>query len=261
MNPPALLLLPPLGHDARLYDPLRDALGARAHVVALDYPRDKEFDWDGPGLLERLARWVASRARTGPVFDAIGGVSIGATLCWWVMKELPRPPRAMLLMAPGGLKVPRIRQETVRAAIDELGPLEFVRRHLGLDEPEILRSSFRQQLGAITPAVERYWRHLTAGPWRGPDAEARARALCSLLGAALEVDRSRVMAENEVPIELVWGDQDRIFTARTMEKMRGVLKNHRFRVLPGVGHYPPLEAPAAVAAIALEALGLEGAVA
>lgn len=45
------------------------------------------------------------------------------------------------------------------------------------------------------------------------------------------------------PVLLLWGEQDALFPPVVLDEIQPAFKNARRRVLPGIGHMPPLEAP------------------
>ena len=251
-----IVLLPPLGHDAALYAPLARALAPELELVCLDYPgfaRALEpFDYAAPELLERMARhFVALIERLPQPPVALGGVSLGGTLTVRVSHLLGSPPPLLFLMGSGGLPVARIRQETVRSAITELGPEGFVRQHLGVDHPELARSGLAQHLGRVTPAVEAYFRHYFDDVWQAEHFAARARACATMLDAALGVDYRAEMAAYRGVAQLVWGDLDRVFSKKFVTRLSEAFPRAELGVLEGIGHYAPLEAPERVAEMML----------
>ena len=205
---PSVVLLPPLGHPAALYEPLAARLSPDIETVALDYPL-ADLDLHAPDLLARLAeRLVPAIAARAPA--VIGGISLGASLCYLLAGRVGE--RGYLLMAPGGPRAPATRREAILGTMTALGEEEFTRRHFG-------------------------------------QPPASPEALCALLRAALSADFEAAMAELTGPIDVVWGDQDRLFTARHMDRVRRALPPHRYHVVPGVGHYAAVEAPDRVAEI------------
>ncbi|MCB9629708.1 MAG: alpha/beta hydrolase [Sandaracinaceae bacterium] len=254
-----LVLLPPLGHDSALYAPLAGALGDRAEVQALDYPGFGAralgtFDYTAPALFERLLDDVRAQLTERGVARApyaLGGVSLGATLSIALAGQLAHPPAQLLLMASGGRRVARIRRETVRTAIYERGAAAFAREHLGLDHGDLERSSLRQHIGLDGPGVRTYFAHYFDQIWNPRDFDARAVAATQMLDAALDVDLEDALRANRIPAALLWGDADRIFNAKHTERLRELIAHSVLHVLPGVGHYPPLECPAHVADIFL----------
>ena len=68
----------------------------------------------------------------------------------------------------------------------------------------------------------------------------------------LETARRAALAPGTVPpplphpAEVLWGERDALFPPGWAEGLEASLAHHRLRVLPGVGHFIPFEAPDAV---------------
>jgi pimeloyl-ACP methyl ester carboxylesterase len=280
MSRPVLALLPPLGHDSELFAPLAARLRETWDVHALDYPgfgarshvtlpqlAARAVDEAGRlALLDALvADALAQLQERNVAPDVLGGVSLGGTLSLRLHSLLARPPRALLLMASGGRRVASVRQHGVRAAMNQLGDVAFALQHLGLassgatgvddGHAQEAGESAAHELGAgqhyarVTPEVSAYLEHLRTRVWQGAGLEARARAAVAMLDAALSIDFEDAMRSNRVPALVVAGERDRIFTPRYIARYVQVLAGCETQCLPGVGHYPPLEAPDEVAAL------------
>ncbi len=57
------------------------------------------------------------------------------------------------------------------------------------------------------------------------------------------------------PLAVVWGAEDPIAVVGMVDRLRAARPDASVRVLEGIGHYPMIEAPAALAAAAIEGLG------
>ena len=250
---PLVVLLPPLGCDARIYAALAREAQGHARVVGIDYPLDDAahegtpFDWEGSHLLERLAHAFAGRIRAlGDARTILGGLSLGGTLSLLVARELR--PAAMFLLAPGGLPAARVRRSAILAAMDASTPLDFARRSLGIDASAFDDSGFSSHFrGRPVDAVE-YFDHL-ACTWSGDAATMRAAAYSAMLRAALDVDLESTALQNQIPTDLVWGEEDRVFPSRIYARYARTLGTSKLHLLPRVGHFAPLEASGALAAI------------
>jgi pimeloyl-ACP methyl ester carboxylesterase len=81
------------------------------------------------------------------------------------------------------------------------------------------------------------------------------------LKLALDVDLEGRLAANQTPTDVVWGEDDRVFSGRTRTRFMATIKNAELHLLPSIGHFAPLEAPEAIARIIerrLASLGIEG---
>ena len=263
MSRPVLALLPPLGHDSTLFAPLKDRLrdtwdvhaldypgfGSRAHVTLPQLAARAVDDTGRRALLDALVADAHAQLHERDVLpDVLGGVSLGGTLSLRLHSLLAQPPRALLLMASGGRRVASVRQQGVRAAMDQLGDVPFAHEHLGL------AAGAEQHYARVTPEVSAYLEHLRLLVWEGTGVEARARAAVAMLDAALSIDFEDAMRRNRIRALVIAGDRDRIFTPRYIARYEQVLTASETVLLPGVGHYPPLEAPDEVAALVRRAL-------
>jgi pimeloyl-ACP methyl ester carboxylesterase len=243
---PLVVMLPALGLDAAMYAPLERILGARAELLALDYP---ELD-EPERLFERVAEHFASRVGRAPAI--VGGLSFGGTLAISLARRLSA--RAMLLVAPGGLRVERMRREVILRAIAAEAPVPFARRSLGLDSGGFERSPFRRHFAEPSDAIRAYDRHLDEERWAPATALRRARAYAAMLRAALDVDLEESLRENALPVDLVWGEEDRVFSARTRERYLRTVRGATVHLFPGAGHFAPLDVPEKLAEIVLRRL-------
>jgi pimeloyl-ACP methyl ester carboxylesterase len=222
---PLVVMLPALGLDVEMYAPFSAALADRADVLAIDYLELalRDSDLAAPGLVDRVERSLAGElARRDRHPTILGGVSLGGTLAYMLAKEFA--PKALLLIAPGGLKVAKARRAAIEHASASKGVLEFARESLGL---------------------EREW---------GPAAVPRAEAYRALLFSALDVDIEERLRQNTVPTDLVWGAEDRVFSPRVMRRYADTLRGHDLHVIEGAGHFVPLDAPDDLARIVRERL-------
>ena len=73
--------------------------------------------------------------------------------------------------------------------------------------------------------------------------------IAEVIGQPFELERITV------PLLLVWGDRDRLVFHRGAKRVLEAVPGSRLELLPGVGHCPQIEAPAAVTDLLLEFSG------
>ena len=74
------------------------------------------------------------------------------------------------------------------------------------------------------------------------------------LQAQAEFDRDAALAQIHVPTLLLTGEHDRCAPGRAIERMAAKIEGSRWVQMPGIGHWPQLEAPDAFDALVLDFL-------
>ena len=125
---------------------------------------------------------------------------------------------------------------------------------------------------AVRAYLEHFWT-AWAAPGRAPEPE-RLDALTALYarpgafaasvawyragaGAVAHSAAERTPAREDrlrVPVTVLWGDQEPLFPPAWADRLDDFLADAELRVLPGIGHFTPVEAPDAVIAAARERL-------
>jgi 3-oxoadipate enol-lactonase len=202
--------------DCQLIVPELSALGGtRAPGGALTFGR-------GIGLLARL---IEQEMPGGPV--TVVGLSMGAWMA--VRLALARPDlvaRLVLIDAAG------YRHQDW----DRINRLVRVHDLAGVD---LLYSS----LFATTPWLMRWSRGSFLAAYSSP-------VVCHLLDALGEPDtyRQSDLARLTMPVGLIWGEHDGLFTLDVAREMAAALPHSRLYVLPDCGHAVHLECPGALVA-------------
>jgi pimeloyl-ACP methyl ester carboxylesterase len=80
-----------------------------------------------------------------------------------------------------------------------------------------------------------------------------AGAAAQIIGMKERVDSADLLEDIAVPTLIVGGQSDRLIAPATLEATAGAIADCEYLALPGVGHLPPIEAPAETTA-ALERL-------
>lgn len=79
-----------------------------------------------------------------------------------------------------------------------------------------------------------------------PDYRAASGIIRQVLVLSLADEYGEDMAAVRCPVDLVWGEQDAEVPAEVAERARTMFPNASLRLLPGVGHMTPTEAPSAL---------------
>jgi pimeloyl-ACP methyl ester carboxylesterase len=245
---PPVVLIHGLGGFKEAWGALPDALvAAGRRVYAVDLPgsgaalRPRRRTVSSRGHARALAPWIDD---LGPV--AIVAHSLGAQVALMLAADRPGRVASLALLAP--VVVPGVRRAP-RSVADLLsvpvaGPLlahsaiaPARRRHercrasiLGAaGDPSRLRPGSREAL-LLEEAAARL---------RYADLRAMTTWASSALRTGALVDAATVRA----PVLLVVGGRDRLTPAADVDRLVRVLGDARLVLLPGVGHFPHLEAP------------------
>ena len=247
---PVLLLLHGLGSNLRIWDPVRPLLERRRDVIAVDLP--------GHGGSASPSAETCSPSELARTLEAFcDGLGIdtahvaGNSLGGWLALELAKRGRArsVTALSPAGLwrqRAPRYNVITFRAY-----------RALG--------RRLRRVLPFVTsnPVTRTIllWRFF-GRPWAvppGPAMEAVASFLDSpgfdAVFAAASRDRFRGGRTIDIPVTIAWGARDALLLPWQSRFRDELSPRVRWMTLPGCGHVPTFDDPAAVARVILETSG------
>jgi pimeloyl-ACP methyl ester carboxylesterase len=221
------------GGAAMHWAPIWDALGARHRLVAPELPGFGHGTIPGPTSIPALAAWV------GQLLEALGidrawlvGHAFGGAVAWQLARKAPARAQGLVLIDGGPPPSPT----RILRAFFKLGVARRFVRHA-------LRS------GLFGPrAIERGF----ADPSRAPAELAALLAqpdppqLRTLVEAI--VQGGVAIRGPAVPVLMVWGESDALpgTDGGTLERLRDAGIEPSFESIPGAGHLPQLEAPAAV---------------
>ena len=232
---PVLALVNSLGTDARIWDDVIALLADRYHILSYDkrghglsdappgdYALDDHVD-DLAGLLDHL----------GMAELALGGVSVGGLIAQQFAIRHPQRLKALVLCdtAPkvGDAASWNARIETVRgqgmAAIADLVMDRW------------FSPGFQQQ----HPDELALWRNL----FLRSDPQGYA-ATCATLR---DTDLTARIGTIATPTLVVAGEADRSTPPELVRSCATAIAGARFETMPGVGHIPSIEQPAALAAL------------
>ncbi|WP_307128193.1 alpha/beta fold hydrolase [Streptomyces sp. B1I3] len=243
-----LLLLHGIGHHHQAWGPVLGILAAERDVIAVDLPGFGA----SPGLSGGLSYDVAAVARVLASFcDALGVV---------------RPHVAGNSL--GGLLALVLGRGRLVRSVTALSPAGFWTGHERRYAFGVLRAMRGAALTLPMPLIERLARSapgraaLTGTIYTRPgrrSPEAVVAETVALRGATgfhqtLTAGRGAAFTDDVpgVPVTIAWGSQDRLLPRRQGLRAGRVIRHARLVRLPGCGHVPMNDDPAAVARIILD---------
>lgn len=235
---PALILLHGFGSSLDTWEPWARALSAKYRVIRLDLPG---FGLTGPdptgnysdertlailaGLMDQLAL---------PKATLIGN-SLGGRFAWEFATRYPQRVTKLVLISPDGFaspgftygKAPEV--PLMLEAMPWVGPRSLIRANLApaWAHPDALPDT----------VLERYRDMLLAPGVR--------RAILDRTRQTVITDPAARLRSITAPTLLLWGEEDHMIPVQNAQDYLRLLPNAQLVRLPGMGHVPFEEAPAA----------------
>jgi pimeloyl-ACP methyl ester carboxylesterase len=239
---PPLLLLHSIGLDRHSWDDVVPGLAPHFRVAAADLPGHGESDKPAD---EDYGLWALGRRLVGLLDElgweraAVAGNSLGGGVGLSMALQAPERVTALALVNsvgfPDGLPL-----------VGRLGFLPLVPAATGLAPPPVIRvglASARRRWTSVSTARSRR----TRAYLRDPEGRAAFfRALRQLYGPDLGEMAARY-GEIRCPALVLHGANDPLVRLPYARRLAERLPGGRLEVLPGCGHFPPEECPAAVA--------------
>src|SRR4051794_13160117 len=251
-----LVLLAPLGLSRHQWDPVIPALAARFDVLAVDVPG---FG-DSPALSAEVEPSPAALA--GAISDFLDRLDIrdphvvGNSLGGWIALELAalRPAASVTLLSPAGLwprHTPLYCRVSLRAS-------RWTSRHAA----GLLCRAVSRRLGRVLVLGQTHGR---PGDMSPAQARRTIRELgtCPGFDAALKATLRRhytARSTLHAPVTVAFGSRDLMLLPRRSRSLAQLPAGTPVEELPGCGHVPMADDPAAVVALitASAARGLPG---
>ena len=219
MTHPQLVMLPALGADSRLWQPVIDELGAEFDCTVIR----------GEGkTIEAMADHVLSKA---PKEFILVGISMGGYLSLEIALRNTGRVKALALFNTSAVAAPEDRRQN---SIDLISLVES--------------GAFQRAIDRTTPVVSRGI----------PEIQRLAAAMTKELGPRVFVDQQRaVLGRSDRRAELntitcptlvVGSNEDTVTPPKLSEDLAHRLPNARLVLINGSGHFTPLEQPAEAAA-------------
>jgi pimeloyl-ACP methyl ester carboxylesterase len=236
---PVVLMLHGFGGSLHSFEPWAEGLAATHRVIRIDLPgagltgADPSGDYSDERGIELLAALLTQR---GVARATVLGHSMGGRLAWRFAEAQPARVHKLVLVAPDGFASPGFEY----GKAPDVGLLA---RAMTFALPRaVLRMSlapaYAQPEVVMTDALVQRYHDLMRAPGVRPAILARLAQLNLLPPEPL-------LRRISAPTLLIWGDQDQMIPIANAQDYLKALPNARLVVLPGVGHVPHEEAPAA----------------
>jgi pimeloyl-ACP methyl ester carboxylesterase len=244
-----LVLLHGLGSSRAAWAPVVPSLAEHADVLAVDLPGSG----DSPPLPDGVEPSPKALAAAVAAFLDELGVAVphvvGNSLGGWVAMELAalRPLASVTLLSPAGMwpgDTPLYCRVSLR-----------VTRWLAVHAGRLLSRAVGTRLGRIVVLGQTHGRPTRMSP-------TQARTAIGAMAAAPGFDATfaatlhrhyEAGAPFSAPVTVAFGSADRLLIRRRYRGVGQLPPDHRVAQLPGCGHVPMTDDPAAVAALVLEA--------
>lgn len=249
---PALLLIHGFGGSTFGWRHVMEPLAASGwHVVALDLPGFglAEKGWGQAYDHQSQAAFVLSVMDQLNISDAvIAGHSMGGNVVSWVATLAPERIRALALI-DAAIVPPTATPSSAASTVLSLPPLRRATRILirsAFTEAtfgELLGSAFAVKSAATPETIRGYAAASQLDEWDlallGIIRDAGANALPESIAVIVE------RAGTPIPTLILWGSEDSWVPITAGEVLHEALPAATYVVLPGLGHVPFEEAPAA----------------
>ncbi|MFJ6698850.1 alpha/beta fold hydrolase [Streptomyces sp. NPDC091272] len=243
-----LLLLHGIGHHWQAWEPVLSALSAERDVIAVDLPGFGASPALPDGMAYDLGSVVPVLAalcgKLGVDHPHVAGNSLGGLLALELGRE--KLVRSVTALSPAGFWT----QAERRYAFGTLRGMRVAARAMPL--PLIERLS-RSEAGRSVLTSTIY-----AKPGRRTPESVVAETLALRGATGFEPTLSAGLTVRflddvpDVPVTVAWGTKDRLLLRRQGLRARDVIPGARLVRLPGCGHVPMNDDPAAVARVILD---------
>lgn len=239
--PPPVLMLHGFGSSLHSWDGWAERLQAQQRVLRVDLPgaglsgpdTERRYDDD-----HAVAQLLALMDALGLQQVALAGHSMGGRLAWRLAVQHPQRVQRLLLVAPDGFESPGF----------EYGKPPEVGLMAGLLPYALPRAALRAGLAPawgdktrLTDAtIDRYHQLLRA--------PGNRQAVLDRLSQLKLQDPRPLLAGLAMPVLLVWGDKDQMIPPKHAQDWLAALPAAtaaQLLLLPGLGHVPQEEDPAA----------------
>ncbi len=235
---PAVILLHGFGDSLLGWEPWAQALQTQFRVIRIDLPgaaltgADPTGDYSDERATQVL---LALMDQLGLARASFIGHSMGGRIAWRFAADQPQRVDRLVLLAPDGFASPGFEYGKAPDFGPGLGLMRYALPRVAVSMS--LKPGYADPSRITDETVDRLWHLMRAPGVRG--------ALLDRLQGWVPQDPTERLARITAPTLLLWGEQDAMIPVANAQDFLRTMKNARLVTLPGVGHLPHQEAPAA----------------
>lgn len=236
---PTMVLLHGMANSLQSFRLVAPLLADNYYVVTVDIPgfglsaKPEDFDYRAPNQARVIGEFLRE-LELGPVI--VGGHSMGGAIALRVAVNEP-VVHGLVVMNPGIITtgVPEFTRYLPfpfqRLSAKQFGDREFREQFLKISyvDPSIVTDEVMDSL-QLAVRSEGYMSGTTA-----------------MMGQYEEATEALLMGDVDIPVAIVWGEQDRNKTPEELAQLRAGFRNNVVITSPDAGHYVHEESPALVA--------------
>jgi pimeloyl-ACP methyl ester carboxylesterase len=230
-----LVLLHAFPLDHRLYAGQLEELSKWYRVICPDLPGFGQTRWDGPIAMKWVAEQVHGLLKElGALPCAIGGCSMGGYATFAFEREYPMDVLGMVLIdtkAEGDGPEQRRNRDKLIEMVDRHGPAAVADAMV----PKMLGEGTKRAKPELEGQIRSVALNTPAGTLKSALAALRDRP-----------DVTEFLPSVASPALVIVGQEDEITPPAAAEQIAAGIRHATLRVIPGVGHLSPIEAPEAV---------------
>lgn len=255
---PVLLLIHGMAGSSETWQAALPALAKNYRVIAPDLPgHGRSAKPRGDYSLGAFAAFLRDLLRELNIEKVtVVGQSLGGGVAMQFTYQHPEYCERLILIGSGGLGPDVNWTLRLLSAPGAELVLPIIAPKPVLNAGDKIRS-WLTSAGIHSPRADETWRSYSSLSDR-ETRQAFLRTLRSVVdyrGQAVSA-MNRLYLNSEMPTLLIWGDNDKIIPVAHGYAAHEAIPGSRLEILPGIGHYPHAEAPAAVVAIIDDFLGV-----
>jgi len=220
---PVILLIPGMLNDARVWQPVREALAEVAQVRVADVASDADI----PAMGARAWAQLSDVPPSTPLL--IAGFSMGGYVAIDMMARPARSVQALALLSTSALP------EAPEGAAQREKTIAAMQSNF----PKVVEGILQWNTHQASPEQLAMMREMLLGV----GAEVAVRQMRAIMGRG---DHRAALSQLQLPVRVLCGRHDRVTPPELAQTLAATLPNAQLHLIEGSGHMLPLEQTAEV---------------